>query len=533
VNNTHTAATNGPFRILALAGGGVRGIFQSSFLACLEQRTADRDLTAHFELIAGTSTGGILAIAIAAGVKPRRVRELYEGAAKEIFSTRPAAGLRRGPRYNSARLRRELEAMLGDMKLGDLVVPVVLPASNLETYTGDLLTSTDDRDVSAVEAALATAAAPTYFLPVAPKTGTRSYLDGGLWANDPSLVAILYAQHRLGLPIDQFRLLAVGTGTQPAGQSAAEVARLRTYSLATVDLLIEMTMASQAWFSREFVSQILSRDQYVNINPGLQRRIKLDDVARALALLPGLAEQQFDERRAEVERLLASAPNLVTPPPPPLDDSVITPLREAKVTAFYASRRDYQRFRPGAGTIDTYVGTATTSLKMISINLSTGILISGLLDRFREMICDREAPVSVVVSLIDPRERHLMRTLAPVLDTTAEELQARISETVRRLVEFRGSLPRRQRRYFESRVHSGLPPASAIMIDQNLPEGKVQLETKPYGAAMQESYALEVSHGSPLYGTLVASYERLLASGAPVRSWTAIENVETDQSGPS
>jgi predicted acylesterase/phospholipase RssA len=513
-----TAATaSTPFRILALAGGGVRGIFQSAFLACLEQNTRDGDLTAHFELIAGTSTGGILAVAIAGDVKPRRVRELYQTHADEIFKTRFAAGVRPGPRYKSDRLRKELQALLGDQTLGDLKVPVVLPVVNLETYTGSLLTSTDDEDVLAVDAALATAAAPTYFDPVTPATGDRAYLDGGLWANDPSLVAILHAQHRLRLDLGRLRLLSVGTGIQPAGMSPATLKKLRTYSLATPDLLVELTMGAQASFSNRFAREMLEPNQYLPVNPRLQRRIRLDDVSLACELLPGLAQEQFDDLKDQILALLSATQNLVPAPPPPLDENLAAPLRAAGITAFYASRRDYPRYRSGAASIEEYVSQATRSLKMISINLSTGILMDGLFDRFREMILDRDNPVQVTVSVADPSSANLMGTLAPVLDTTPDELADRISRTLERLDKFRSSLPARKRRFFQPRVHPALPPASAILIDQETTQGRIQLETKPFGLPMNESYAFEVAAGSQMYATLVRSYELVLATGSPLQ----------------
>ncbi len=463
-----------------------------------------------------------MALAVASGVDPSRVRRLYEEHAGEIFKGKFAAAVRRGPRYNTASLREELTDVFGDARLSDVTVPVVVTASALDRFSGRLISSADDPDMSVVDAALATSAAPTFFAPVTPIVGSRSYVDGGMWANDPVLVSVLYAHHKLGRPLSDLRLLAVGTGAQPTGMSPGEVDHLRTYSTGTAHYVLELLMGTQSWFSQHFAREFLRENQLVIVNPVLPHSIPLDDVRQSVTHLPALAEGQFADVRAAVTDLLDDIGTQQPPPPSPIPEHVAQPIREAQITAIYASRRDYERFRPGYGTIDTYVGKATESLVMVSLNLMTGVAISGVLQRFREMIVERDPPVRITVSLIDPGEDHLMKTLAPVLDTDATDLSQRISATLSRLTQFRNDLPRKSRRHFSVRTHKGLPPASAILIDHELPEGTIQLETKPFQAAMQESFAIEVGQGSALYTTLVGSYEKVLETGAEIREWTVV-----------
>jgi predicted acylesterase/phospholipase RssA len=509
-----------PFRILSLSGGGVRGIFQATFLRCLEQSLGGGTLTSRFDLAVGTSTGGIMALAVAAGVDPARIRTLYEEHADSIFRSKFAAGIRRGPRYDAGKLHLELTTVFGDTRLAELSIPVVVTASALDRFTGRLISSAEDPDMSLVDAALATSSAPTFFAPVTPAVGSRSYVDGGIWANDPVLVSVLHAHHALGVPLRDLRVLAVGTGAQPSGMTAAEVEHLRILSSGTAHYVLELLMGSQSWFSEHFARGFLREHQLVIVNPRLPHSIPLDDVKQSVAQLPGLAEGQFADVRPAVTRLLSDDGSGDPLPPAPVPEHIAQPIRESNITALYASRRDYERFRPGYGTIDTYVGKATESLVMISLNLMTGVAISGVLERFREMIVERDQPVSITVSLIDPREDHLMKTLAPVLDIEQIDLSQRVAANLTRLCQFRASLPRKSRPLFSPRTHKGLPPASAILIDHELPEGTIQLETKPFQAAMQESFAIEVGQGSALYTTLVGSYEKVLKTGAEVREWT-------------
>jgi uncharacterized protein len=122
------------FRILALDGGGVRGAFSASVLACLEAELR-QPVAEHFDLITGTSTGGIIALGLAAGLTAGEIRDFYLSRAKDIF---PGAGLVHrahlalrhlfAPRRSQERLRQALQSVLGDRKLGDSRNRLVIPS---------------------------------------------------------------------------------------------------------------------------------------------------------------------------------------------------------------------------------------------------------------------------------------------------------------------------------------------------------------------------------------------------------------------
>ena len=179
-----------PFRVLAIDGGGIRGIIPATVLVDLERRLAPRRVANAFDLIVGTSTGGIIALGLTVpdGDQPRhpaeRLLELYLTDAETIF---PGGGpatlpqlpqrLREGARYSVAGLEELLDNYLGDTRLTAAVVDVVVTSYDL-AYGEPVMLSSRMRsgfvsDVSMIAAARATCAAPTFFKPQVITDGDR------------------------------------------------------------------------------------------------------------------------------------------------------------------------------------------------------------------------------------------------------------------------------------------------------------------------------------------------------------------------
>lgn len=502
-------------RILSLSGGGVRGILQSAYLEKLEADIGG-PLHKHFELISGTSTGGIVALAIAAGLSPREITGLYRQHGAQIFSPRLGGGVRRGARYRQKPLADALRNQFGNKRMGDLAAEVIITSSSLELLSGRVFSRSDDTRLSLVDVALATSAAPTYFPAVGPLGSERAYMDGGLWANNPALLAILHAQQKMAARIENIRLLSIGTGSQPSGVTIAEANGLRTFSTAAIRFILEFLMSTQAWFSDTYAEGLLSHEHFCIANPVLPERVGLDDAETAVRVLPAVAEHDYDNNKAKLLRLLhmwamSAAETRVVKRSVPIE--VAEPAVKENVSAFYPNRLYYGSHRGSRPTVDLYIELAHTSLTMVSINLATGIAMDDILVKFNEMITRRDRPVHVCVSLPNPSSIHLFEALAPVLDTNVNELLDRVKDCLRRLQTFRESLSDDFRPYMSVRVHNAIPNASGILIDHKTPDGRIQLETKPYKSAMQHSFGFEVRAGSKFYEALVSSYERLLSDG--------------------
>ena len=211
---------SGPFYILSIDGGGFRGLFAAHILRRIEEEW-QVDWRDQFGLLAGTSTGSILTAGLACGLSARRLAEFYDAYGEEIFSPRLRSRLDVfnlfTSRYAKARLQARLEETFGGITLGEVSVPLILPAVDIGNGCVHVFKSNfhnsfvRDQTVRVSDAVLASCAAPTYFDPH--NVQVYQVVDGGLWANNPSLVAAIDAHYRLEIPLENIRLLSVGTGT--------------------------------------------------------------------------------------------------------------------------------------------------------------------------------------------------------------------------------------------------------------------------------------------------------------------------------
>lgn len=214
-------------RALALSGGGFLGLYTACVLAELEHRVGE-PLGRRFDLLAGTSIGAVLGLALAFEVPMARLVELFVAHGPRVFSARkpPSDALGRlldlgrsvlGPKYSGEALRLALEAELGDRRLADAGHRVVVPAVDIDRCrskvfkTPHAASSRGDGRYSAVDVAMAACAAPAYFPAV--RVGRRLYADGGLFAVAPDQVALHELEHFMGVLPDRVEMLSIGTAT--------------------------------------------------------------------------------------------------------------------------------------------------------------------------------------------------------------------------------------------------------------------------------------------------------------------------------
>lgn len=213
-------------RILCIDGGGIHGTFPAAFLAGLEEQLGS-PLRDHFDLISGTSTGGIIAIGLALGISSSEILALYETRGPAIFGQdgsrignwlmnrlRAMRHLSR-PKFGSDRLREALEEVFGDRQIGHAKTRLVVPAwspSKRRVYiykTAHHPRLQTDFKSRAVDAAMATASVPTYFRQYVTANDV-GLIDGGVWANNPIAVAVVEAVGLLGWPGRSLRVLSLG-----------------------------------------------------------------------------------------------------------------------------------------------------------------------------------------------------------------------------------------------------------------------------------------------------------------------------------
>jgi patatin-like phospholipase/acyl hydrolase len=293
-------------KVLALDGGGIRGLIPALVLAEIERRTgrAMRDMV---DLVAGTSTGAILACALTRPdpLPAARIAELYVEEGPRIFDRSLLKRITSvdgylDERYDDDGLRGVLDRWLGDTRLSDAVPALLITVYDLERRRAVLLRREDD--VSMTEAAHASSAAPTYFEPV--RVGDATLVDGGVYALNPAGLA--YAEARGDLEL----LLSLGTGSMTRPLPYEQV---RDWGrLEWAEPIIDVVFDGSADAVDLGLSRLLG-DTYVRLQtPLVEASDDLDDASEDnLAALAREAERLIRARDADIDRacgLLASRP---------------------------------------------------------------------------------------------------------------------------------------------------------------------------------------------------------------------------------
>lgn len=230
--------SNNKFKILSIDGGGIKGVFPAFYLALVEQELAKRDdgktkIKDHFHLITGTSTGGIIALALSLGIPAKEIYELYLNNAENIFGNKRSCWGRL--RYSSHK-RDFLEKLVRDKfkeyfkeedpRIKDCLTDVAIPIYDLIKGNPSVIKSPyhpnfkRDLHIPAYQVAMATSAAPTYFDPYSAdyidlegmERPFRNKVDGGMMANNPTIVGLLEAIKAFGKDIKDLEILSLGTG---------------------------------------------------------------------------------------------------------------------------------------------------------------------------------------------------------------------------------------------------------------------------------------------------------------------------------
>ncbi|MFP2908351.1 CBASS cGAMP-activated phospholipase [Pyxidicoccus sp. 3LFB2] len=294
-----------PLRILALDGGGIRGILTAAFLAHVEERLQVR-LVKHLGLLTGTSTGAILALALASGMSAKEALEAYKEAGPLIFGQGRSRFFRWfRPAHDNTQLIRWLKSTFQEKTLNDSCVPIAIPT--LEALTGRIRVWKKDHHPDLHEGgkkmwevALASAAAPTYLPPVQIE-GLGTYLDGGLWANNPSMVGLIEARRYLGADFPSMRLLSIGTGRWQRHFRLQDVQQRG--KLRWAPDVIEVVLAAQADAAHAQARLLMDPEHYLRIDEKLPHEIALDDL-REVATLEHLGREAGMQHLRDVKRLL-------------------------------------------------------------------------------------------------------------------------------------------------------------------------------------------------------------------------------------
>jgi hypothetical protein len=285
-------------KVLAIDGGGIRGLIPALVLEEIEHRTG-RPAAELFDLVAGTSTGALIACAL---TRPQpmpatRIAEIYVKEGPDIFDrsslqTIQSLGGLIDERYDARALVATLQRHLGDTRLAQATTAILLTTYDLETRAA--LALGNDDDITMVDAAHASAAAPTYFEPV--RVGERTLIDGGVFATNPAMLAY----SRTGGVVEVLASLGTGEHTRPLHFDEVKDWGQIKWARPILDVVFDG--------SADAVDSQLGRlidDRYIRLQTRLDEASDdLDDASpENLAALRREAEQLIAERTDDIDRL--------------------------------------------------------------------------------------------------------------------------------------------------------------------------------------------------------------------------------------
>ena len=312
-------------RVLSLDGGGIRGIVPALVLAAIEAETG-HPIAEDFDLIAGTSTGGILAVGLTIKgpdgrpkCSAKQLAELYRQRGGDIFHASVwdkirHAGNLNGPKYGCAGLEKVLQDFFGDARLKDAVTDVLVTSYEIDQmrdpffFRSSRASQNPLYDFPARSVARATSAAPTYFEPaklVANPGDTVPYyalVDGGVFANNPAMCA--YAEARATKPDCAILLASVGTGqaTEKLSYDQAKGWGLIGWARPVLDVVFD-GVADTVDYQLKLL--LPGKAQYFRFQTPLDAgEDAMDDVSPAnLARLVATADKLVQDRRDDIRQL--------------------------------------------------------------------------------------------------------------------------------------------------------------------------------------------------------------------------------------
>ena len=312
-------------KILSIDGGGIRGIMPAMVLAEVEKR-AGKPIAELFDLIAGTSTGGILALGLTkpdeAGkpqYKAEALIQLYREKGSTIFSTSlwDLNGLI-DELYDAEGIESVLLEYFGDAELKDTLSNVLITAYNIESrnawfFKNKKAQEDGEYNFFMRDVARATSAAPTYFEPAKINSVQKSPLhdyyalvDGGMFANNPAMCA--YVQARRMFQDEDIMIVSLGTGTQfqPIPYKKAKSWGKLAWASPVIDILFDGTSTTTDYQLNNLLNADTNQKRYFRFEKALgDTHNGLGDATEAnIQYLINLSEKMIEERSEDIKMIV-------------------------------------------------------------------------------------------------------------------------------------------------------------------------------------------------------------------------------------
>lgn len=257
------------FKILSIDGGGIKGLYSSTILEHFEKKYGGH-ASDYFDMICGTSTGGLIALALSLKIPAVEISKVYSEKGKLIFPKRTKFGgkirqaLWKG-KYGDNQLKKVLTDLFGEREIKESNNLLCIPSYSFtdarpwifkyDHKEGEL---TRDNKAKYVDVALATSAAPTFFpLAEIDYYDSKQFIDGGVWANNPSLSGLIEALTYFvgeGKEYNSIQILSVSSLNQTGGKPIG-LKRNRSF-IDWKDDLFNTSLIGQSHFADYFLSKL-------------------------------------------------------------------------------------------------------------------------------------------------------------------------------------------------------------------------------------------------------------------------------------
>ncbi len=294
-------------RILSIDGGGLRGIYPAYIL----KRIKDEfhiNYSKDFDIIIGTSTGSFTASALALNIDLEKVCNLYENSAGKIFMPKNFSikGVLKS-KYKNDYFIKVLNNTFNNQKMGDAKTILIIPSTDIcdgnfyihkSPYSSKYK---ENENILIKDAVLSSCSAPIFFDPVLIKDGKGEkhlLADGGLWANNPSLLALIEAinNKRLNQKLKNIKILSLGTGIQKNNYKLDEKNwGAKDWSIGLINLI----MSLQSQNPHKILSLLLDENQYLRINFESHKRLNLDEYRQELK---SIADNDFKNHLIDIKK---------------------------------------------------------------------------------------------------------------------------------------------------------------------------------------------------------------------------------------
>lgn len=301
-------------KMLCVDGGGIRGVFPIAILQAIEEefQTSIGEL---FDVIAGTSTGAIIAASAAMNMKMENLMDSYQQYGEKIFIRKAKVGLFKSV-YSDQDLRILLKKAFGSAILADIRKPLLIPAVDLTHGVPYVHRSNfgfsekKELSIELWDAVLSSCSAPIYFPPNNVRNRYLS-IDGGLWANNPSLVCVTEALHHLKISLKDIQILSIGTGRQKIDFSMEKdkywgIRQWLPFQFPTMKVtpkLLDLAMDLSSE-SVTYHCSLLLGPHYFRLNKELSEEIPFDETS-CMDMLKEMGKEAYQENREQIRAFLA------------------------------------------------------------------------------------------------------------------------------------------------------------------------------------------------------------------------------------